>query len=80
MGRRLDDGHRTGGSRRWAVAELSGRAQSEREGERVRLRAQVSGGRWASKARGSKGARTCEGGRGSRSRGRVHGGGSWAGG
>jgi hypothetical protein len=34
----------------------------ERErGERVRLRAQVSGGRWASGARGSKGARTCGG-------------------
>jgi hypothetical protein len=56
------------------------RAQSEREGERVRLRAQVSGGRWVSGVRGSKGARTCEGGQRSRGRGRVHGGGSWAGG
>jgi hypothetical protein len=59
---------------------LYSRVQSEREGERVRLRAQVSGGRWASGARGSKGARTCGGGRRSRGRGRVDGGGLWAGG
>jgi hypothetical protein len=63
MGHGLDDGRRTVDSRRWAVAELSGRTQSEREGERVRLRAQVSGGRLVSRARGSKGARTREGGR-----------------
>jgi hypothetical protein len=80
MGHRLDDGRRTADSRRWAVAELSGRAQSEREGERVRLRAQVSGGGLVSRARGSKGARTCGGGRRSHGRGRVHDGGSWAGG
>jgi hypothetical protein len=45
----------------------------EREGEGVRLRAQVSGGKWASGARGSKRARTCGGGRRTRGRGRVHG-------
>jgi hypothetical protein len=56
---------------------LWSRAQSEREGERVRLRVQVSRGRWASRARGSKGARTCGGGRRSRGRGRVHCGGHW---
>jgi hypothetical protein len=55
-------------------------AQSEGEGERVRLRVQVSGGRCASGARGSKGVRTCGGGRRSRGRGRLHGGGTWAGG
>jgi hypothetical protein len=33
-------------------------ARAEREDEGVRLRAQVSEGRWASRARGSKGART----------------------
>ena len=59
---------------------LWSRAQSEREGERVRLRAQVSGGRWASATRGSKGVGTCGGGRRSHGRGRVHGGGLWAGG
>jgi hypothetical protein len=59
---------------------LWSRAQSEREGERVRLRAQVSWGRWASRARGSKGEGTCGGGRRSRGRGHVHGGGSWVGG
>jgi hypothetical protein len=57
---------------------LWSRAEREREGEKVRLRAQVSGGRWASSAQGSKGAGTCGGGRRSRGRGRVHGGGSWA--
>jgi hypothetical protein len=31
MGRGLDDGHRTDGGRRWAVAELSGRALRARE-------------------------------------------------
>jgi hypothetical protein len=54
--------------------------QSERGGERVRLWAQVSGGMWASRVQGSKGAGTCGGGRGSRGHGRVHGGGTWAGG
>jgi hypothetical protein len=59
---------------------LWSRAQIEREGERIWLRAQVSGGRWASRARGSKGAGTCGGGRRSRGGERVHGGVSWAGG
>jgi hypothetical protein len=56
------------------------RAQSEREGEAVRLRAQVSEGRWASRARGSKGAQTRGHGQRTRGHGRVHDGGSWAGG
>jgi hypothetical protein len=55
-----------GGGALWSCA------QSEREGERVRLRVQVSGARWASGARGSKGARTCGGGRRSRGRGCAH--------
>jgi hypothetical protein len=59
---------------------LWSRTQSEREGERVWLRAQVSEWRWASRARGSKGAGTCEEGRRSCGHGRVHSGGSWAGG
>jgi hypothetical protein len=48
-------------------------AQSKRGGKRVRLRAQVSGGKWVSGARGSKGVRTCGGGRRTCGRGRVHG-------
>jgi hypothetical protein len=58
---------------------LWSREHSEREGERVRLRVQVSGGRWASRARDSKGARTCGGGQRSRGRGHIHDRGSWAG-
>jgi hypothetical protein len=50
------------------------RGQSEREGEGVWQRAQMSEGRWASRARGSKGARVHDRGRRSRGRGRVHGG------
>jgi hypothetical protein len=46
------------------------RAQGERGGERARLRAQVSRGKWASGARGSKGARACGGGHRTRGRGR----------
>jgi hypothetical protein len=64
-----------GGSR-----ALWSRVQSEREGEGVWLRAQMSEGRWASRAQGSKGAPTRGRGRRTRGRGRVHGGGSWAGG
>jgi hypothetical protein len=56
------------------------RGQSEREGERVWQRAQMSKGRWASRARGSKGARVHGRGRRTRGRGHVHDGGSWAGG
>jgi hypothetical protein len=40
----------------------------------------VSGGRWASRAWGSKGVGACGGGRRSHGHGRVHGGGSWMGG
>jgi hypothetical protein len=50
---------------------LCSRGQSEREGEGVWLRAKVSEGRWASRAR----ARGC--GWRTRGRGRVHDGGSW---
>jgi hypothetical protein len=46
--------------------------QSEREGERVWQRAQMSEGRWASRARGSKGARVRGRGRRTRGCGRVH--------
>jgi hypothetical protein len=49
------------------------RGQSEREGEGVLQRAQMSEGKWVSGARGSKWARTCGGGRRPRGRGRVHG-------
>jgi hypothetical protein len=71
-----DGGRRTSSGRRRAVAELPacvGRAR-EREGERVRQRAQMREGRWASRARGSKGARAHRRGRRTRGRGRVHGG------
>jgi hypothetical protein len=68
-------GHRTGGGRRRTVAEvLDSRGQSEREGERAGQRAQMEEGRWASRARGSKGARGPGRGRRTRGRGRVHGG------
>jgi hypothetical protein len=65
-------------NRRWASADsggaLSSRRQSEREGEGARQRAQMREGRWASRARGSKGARGLGRGRRTRDRGRVHGG------
>jgi hypothetical protein len=57
---------------------LCTRGQSKREGERVWLRAQMGEGRWASRARGSKGAWGLERGQRTRGRGRVHGGRSWA--
>jgi hypothetical protein len=50
------------------------RGESERKGERVWQRAQLREGRWASRARGSKGARVHGRGRRTRGRGRVHGG------
>jgi hypothetical protein len=50
------------------------RGQSEREGERVGQRAQMREERWASRARGSKGARWRGCGWRTRGRGRVHGG------
>jgi hypothetical protein len=48
--------------------------QSEREGERVLQKVQMSEGRWASRARGSKGARARGHGQRTHGRGRVHGG------
>jgi hypothetical protein len=51
------------------------RVQGERGGERTRLRAQMSKRKWASGARALKGPRACDGGRKTRGRGRVHGGG-----
>jgi hypothetical protein len=50
---------------------LWSRVQSEREGEGVWLRVQMSEGRWASRARGSKGARARGHCRRTRGRGRV---------
>jgi hypothetical protein len=65
-------------NRRWTSASgggaLSLRGQSEREGEGAGQRAQMGEGRWASRARGSKGAQAHGCGRRSRGRGRVHGG------
>jgi hypothetical protein len=52
--------------------------QSEREGKRVWQRAQMSEGRWARRARGSKGVRGRGRGRRTSGRGRVHCGGLWA--
>jgi hypothetical protein len=49
-------------------------AWAEREGERVWQGAQMSEGRWASRARGLKGARTRGRGRRMHGHGRVHGG------
>jgi hypothetical protein len=54
------------------VEVLGSRGQSEREGERAGQRAQMEEGRWASRARGSKGARGLGHGRRTRNRGRVH--------
>jgi hypothetical protein len=51
---------------------LSSRGQSEREGEEAGQRAQMREGRWASRERGSEGARGLERGRRTRGRGRVH--------
>jgi hypothetical protein len=56
------------------VGALCTRGQSEREGEGVWQRAQMSEGRWVSRARGSKGARAQGRGRRTRGRGHVHGG------
>jgi hypothetical protein len=53
---------------------LCTRGQSEREGEKDWQRAQMSKGRWARRARGSKGARAQGRGRRTRGRGHVHGG------
>jgi hypothetical protein len=51
-----------------------GQSEREREGEGAGQRAQMGEGRWASRARGSKGAWGLERGWGTRGRGRVHGG------
>jgi hypothetical protein len=57
------------------VAEVHGsRGKSEREGERAGQRAQMEEERWASKARGSKGARGLGRGQRTRGHGHVHGG------
>jgi hypothetical protein len=65
-------------NRRWASTGGGGapcsRGQSEREGERAGQRAQMREGRWASRARGSKGAWGHGRGWRTRGRGRVHGG------
>jgi hypothetical protein len=69
-------------NRRWALSDGGGALglckQSEREGEGAGQRAQMREGRWASRARGSKGAWELGRGRRTRGRGRVHGGRSWA--
>jgi hypothetical protein len=73
-GHERNDDHRTGGGHRRAVAELSvcgGRARERGEG--AGQRAQMREGRWASRVRGSKGARGLGRGWGTRGRGRVHG-------
>jgi hypothetical protein len=54
--------------------DLCTRGQSKREGERVGQIAQMREERWASRARGSKGARAQGRGRRTRGRGHVHGG------
>jgi hypothetical protein len=58
------------GGRWWS--SLHAWVEREREGERVWQRAQMREERWASMARGSKGARGRERGRRTRGRGRVH--------
>jgi hypothetical protein len=57
----------SGGGATWS------RAQSKIGGKRAQLDEQMNGGRWASGARPSKGARARERGRRTRSRGHVHG-------
>jgi hypothetical protein len=52
-----DDGHGTSSGRRRAVAELPVGVGRAREGESDGQRAQMREGRWASRARGSKGVR-----------------------
>jgi hypothetical protein len=54
--------------------ELPARTGRAREGERAGHWAQMREGRWASRARGSKGAQAHRRGRRSRGRGHVHGG------
>jgi hypothetical protein len=53
---------------------LGSHGQSEREGKGARQRAQMGEGRWASRARGSKGARGLRCGQRTHGRGRIHGG------
>jgi hypothetical protein len=65
-------------NRRWASpgggGALGSHGQSEREGEGVGQRAQMREGRWASRARCSKGAQAHRRGQRTHGRGRVHGG------
>jgi hypothetical protein len=65
-------------NRRWTLAggggALGSREQRVREGEGAGQRAQMGEGRWASRVRGSNGARGLGRGRRTRGRGRVHGG------
>jgi hypothetical protein len=65
-------------NRRWTSTggggALGSRGQSKREGEGAGPRAQMREGRWASRARGSKGTRRLGRGRRTRGRGCVHGG------
>jgi hypothetical protein len=71
-------------NRQWASAGGGGapcsHGQSDREGERAGHGAQMREGRWASRARGSKGVRGLGRGRRTHERGRVTVGRSWAGG
>jgi hypothetical protein len=77
------DGART---RRWlqnrqrSTADGGGAPCTRGKSERVWQRAQMREGRWASRAWGSNGARVRGRGRRTCGRGRVQGGGSWAGG
>ncbi|KAL5681578.1 hypothetical protein ACJX0J_007963, partial [Zea mays] len=74
----LDGARRRPQNKQWSTTGGGGapytRGQSERKGERVWQRAQMREGRWASRARGSKGARVHGRGRRTPERGRVHGG------
>jgi hypothetical protein len=74
----LDGARRRPQNKQWSTTGGGGapytRGQSERKGERVWQRAQMREGRWASRARGSKGARAHGRGRRTPERGRVHGG------
>jgi hypothetical protein len=63
------------GERRWSLA---GRVHRVREGARELVEGANEQGEWPSGVRASKGVRACRGGRRTRCRGRVRGGGTWA--